>query len=134
MLDVLRASSQHGWLAACSLHVMPFPYSDIASASLLEPKAMIDSALPCDALMGHCSLCKLRSGLSELSHVGGKVSQAGVRRCIFCEHLMRVPFKHALSDCPISADPGLPSCWTSMDAAQKAFAFCDLPAECRSFR
>ena len=120
---ILADQSEAQWLEQAAVHHVPFPYSDLAGSSLraMLPRNWVDNTWA--SLSGHRSLCRLRAGLLDLSHRGGKRSAAAVRECIFCAKKTRAPYIHVLGECAVSCNPSLPASWSGLTPRDRALAF-----------
>ena len=109
--SLLEARCIASWRRAAHLHDRPIPYRDLANEPSVWPSLLRMFPAPWPVLRGHASLCRLRAGLVEVSHLHGRRSSASVRECIGCGCHCRAPLLHVLSACahwtPDGAAPGV---------------------------
>ena len=128
--SVLEGASLAEWSSSWAYHAVPAPYADLGGKPSDLPKALLGSNVPWDALQGHQSLCRLRAGLVDISHVNGNVSRASVRSCIFCGKKTYAPYVHVLGCCKASWSDALPKRWLELGAKDRMLAFlCCQPQE-----
>jgi len=99
VLGVLRGSFQAWWCSTVRKHCSTPPYYDLEVKAGASTTLWRGVSLPSAAHFGIRCWCRLRCGLLDLAHLGGRRSAAIHRECIFCRQATRTPLVHCISVC-----------------------------------
>jgi hypothetical protein len=90
--EAVAAISLAKWKLAVAAHDRPVAYLELSREPSCWPTLLLKAPVAWDVLVGHISLARMRAGLIDLGHVGGRRSNASIRLCIGCGCRTRATF------------------------------------------
>jgi hypothetical protein len=117
---ILMQETLKSWLADCESHTVPLDYLALRTACPLDPAAVLEIRGSWVALSAHRSICRLRAAIPNLGHLNGRRSAATVRRCIYCDKLVRSAYLHVLGECDVSKSDTLDLAWGPLGMRERS--------------
>jgi hypothetical protein len=98
--DTLETACLARWRGRVASHKTPVAYNTLQANPSTALHASMLPPVPWKVFVGQRSWCRLRSGLVDLGHRGGRRTAARWQQCIGCGKVHRSVWIHVFAECP----------------------------------